>query len=179
MSNYPIRETELAKAAGVGRSVFSKKRGEILVEGEDWSREKNAVCLTEEAALAVLSVLEVSSPALLLEELLKPKESEKSGSEKTLAVVTRLPVNTRIFEAVLDSGEKIRVRVRDSKMFALKQVVPVVPMKSGPLWDLDAPNPRKRGRIPGFNPPKKNGVTCSVTSALQNRYTTVSKSLQE
>jgi len=175
MTEYPIKEAELAEASGISRSLFQKKREELLKPYADFMKIKNALHLTEDAALRVLVALEVSSPANLLEGLLGRSGAKKEllqkieknatylGAMKLLiyrprpeksgpivAVIIKLPLNNRIVDAELESTQKIRVKVKDSRMFVKGQRMPVK-KTSGPCWALDAKNPRRKGRIPDFN----------------------------
>jgi len=174
MNEFTVSEALLSDASGISRDVLRKKRRQLhLQKGVDYNREKNALFLTEPASLRVLTALEVSSPANVLEKLLSDSEAFSKNVKKrapisgpvrvlqvtsrasvqsgpVVAVVVNLPRNHRIVEAVLEgSGERIRVKVKHSKMFVRKQRIPVKNIGE-PCWALDAPNPRRCGRIPGF-----------------------------
>ena len=168
MSNYPIPETAMAEASGVSQYDLKKQREELLNQGEDFDLVKNAICLTEDAALLVFTSLDASSPALLLERILEAlRASEKKravsvgGDERTVAAVTGKPINTRILFAELEgSGESIRVKVRDSALFVARrpgvegQRIPVIQTKTV-MWKLDGKAPRRKGRMPGFDGKKR------------------------
>jgi len=161
--DYPIKEVELVELAGITRPNFQKMREKILTPYDDFMKIKNVLHLSEDAALRVLTALEVSSPTNLLKRLLgvipdkeaTPPPPEKNaqihstGSGQAVAVIVKLPVNTRIIMAVLESTEQIRVKVHNSRMFVLHQRIPVKKTPN-PCWELDAKQPRRKGRIPGF-----------------------------
>jgi len=163
MRKYPIPESAMAEASGVSQTDLKKQRDKLLNQGEDFGIVKNAICLTEQAAMLVFTSLDVSSPANLLEgilEALRASERKRAAStgsdERTVAVVTGKPINTRILFAELEgTGESIRVKVRDSLLFVARapgvegQRIPVIQTKTV-MWKLDAPSPRRKGRIPGF-----------------------------
>jgi len=157
MSKYPIPEIAMAEASGVSQYDLKKQREELLTKDWDYDIVKNAICLTEDAALLVFTSLDVSSPVSLLDrilEALRASEKKRAASpdpdERTVAVVEGFPINTRILYAEIEgSGEPIRVKVRDSGMFVKKQRIPVVQTQTV-MWKLDGKAPRRKGRIPNF-----------------------------
>jgi hypothetical protein len=47
------------------------------------------------------------------------------------------------------NGEKVTVKVRDNRMFEIGQLVPLKKTATA-TWLLDAPHPRRKGHVPGF-----------------------------
>jgi len=151
MAEFTVFEKDLSEASGVARSIFVKKRRE-LVDGVDFAQVKNATAYTSDAALAVLVALGVTSPANALERACRglADGSEKNGAQ-LVGVVTRLfRPNTRAMECRLEkNGALVTVSVRDNLMFYVGQRVPLKKSLTD-IHFLDAPHPRRKGKIPGF-----------------------------
>jgi len=150
MVEYTVFERDLVSSSGVKPSVVSKKRREILVEGDDYGLVKNATAYTRPAAFRLLVELGVGSPANVLEMACKGLPDEKSARDIGVVVKMFRP-NTAIMVCRLEkSGDEVTVRVRDNNLFEINQRVPLKKSADGFPWLLDAPHPRRRGHIPGF-----------------------------
>ena len=154
MNEFQVFEKDLAEASGVSRSAIAKKRREILTEGDDFGLLKNATAYTAPAALRLLAELGVASPTTVLEMAVAGGSDEKNA--RAIGVVfKRFQPNTQIMACELEkSGEKVTVRVRDNGMFEIGQRVPLKKSADGMPWMLDAPQPRRRGHIPGWEESK-------------------------
>jgi hypothetical protein len=150
MAEYTVFERDLVEASGVSRSAISKKRREILIENNDYGLVKNATAYTAPAALRLLVGLGVASPSNVLEMALAGVHDEKSALDVGV-VIKRFQPNTAIMVCKLEkSGDQVTVRVRDNNLFEIGQRIPLKKSADGMPWLLDAPQPRRRGHIPGF-----------------------------
>lgn len=154
MSEYTVLEKDLAEAAGVSRSVLQKKRADLLTDGEDYGRVKNATAYTVPAASRLLAELGVASPANALERALRGLPDDSQKNAPTLAeVVRRFQPNTSVMECRLKkTGDLVLVKVNDNRMFNVGQTIPVKKSLTD-IHFLDAPQPRRNGKVPGFEEP--------------------------
>jgi len=151
MSGFTVMEKDLADASGVPRSVFIKKR-RALVDGVDFAQVKNATAYTKEAALRLLQDVGVASPDNVLERACRclSDGSEKKDAQVVGVVIKLFQPNTRAMECRLEkSGQPVIVSVRDNQMFYVGQRVPLKKSLTD-IHFLDAPHPRRKGKIPGF-----------------------------
>lgn len=129
-----VAENELATALGVPLERLRAVRMEA-VEPSETKKEGRRVLLSRMAVDRVSELLRC--PEVVLEK------KEEGGA--VAARVARIPVNPRIVFARLDSGEEIRVRVRDSKKFVVGMMLKARAGDGG-VYLLEGRGPRFKGR---------------------------------
>jgi hypothetical protein len=71
----------------------------------------------------------------------------KSAAPVVAVVKRRFAINQRLLLCECDTGDQIRVRVRDSGMFNIGQKIPVTFPENSIVWLLDCPQPHMKGRL--------------------------------
>jgi hypothetical protein len=129
-----VAENELATALGVPLDRLRAVRMEA-VEPSETKKEGRRVLLSRMAVERVSELLRC--PEVVLEK------KEEGGA--VAARVSKVPMNPRIVFARLESGEEIRVRVRDSKKFVVGMMLKARAGDGG-VYLLEGRGPRFKGR---------------------------------
>lgn len=145
---FELTESWLAEQTGLPRKRLAEVRAEVLTAA-DWRRGQKGAIVWETSGLDRGSGTE---PVLL--EVLKKiscadgAEPALTGPEEEKAVVYRTFPNRRVLEAYRETGERIRVLVKDNKNFIRRMEIRVYPPSDGPngLWRLAGRCPRWRGK---------------------------------
>jgi len=159
MSEFTVKESDLARRLGVSRPVVESIRRAELKMYKHWRLEANTVMLTEKGCDLVLKALGVSKkngaagvadgvsvdgdgPGLVVMGD-GVSESIVGHSGEKMARVVRKFINPRIMQGDLD-GTMIRVRVSDSSNFIVGMEISVRPDNNG-LYECT----RRAPRFPG------------------------------
>jgi hypothetical protein len=150
MSEFTVLEKDLAAAAGVSRSILQKKRAAELSDGVDYGRAGNSTAYSRCAALRVLDELGVDCPPDVLKRAVRPLSDDSEKKAVIAEVVKRFQPNTTVMECRIEkTAEHVLVRVHNNLMFEIGQSIPLKKTATS-IYLLAAPQPRRRGQIPGF-----------------------------